>query len=175
MMGIAKGNFKSLKLTMVGFVNVSLRIYWCRAGEFKLCGWSKLVPTSETPCTQEVTGFLLFFDSRRRKLNACQVIVDLDLTKLKQTPSDLVEPQLWNMHTSEFLLVTGCALDIRVQGRFLKCAHSNPPLPPVSFPLYPNKSCFSGKRARPLMFLRRGQTCPPGRRRVCIQGTEHFS
>lgn len=56
--------------------------------------------------------------------------MELDLTKLKQTPSDLVEPQLWNMHTSKFLHVTGCALDIRVQGRFLKCAHSSLPSPP---------------------------------------------
>lgn len=44
-----------------------------------------------------------------------------------------------------------------MQGHFLKCAFppSTPPHPPtsVSFPPYPNKSCFSGKRAQPLLHL----------------------
>lgn len=52
------------------------------------------------------------------------------LTQHKQTHGDLVKPQLWNVHTVEFLHVTGCGLDIRVQGHFLKCAP--PPDPPPS-------------------------------------------
>lgn len=61
-----------------------------------------------------------------------QVIMKVDLTQHKQTHSDLVKPQLWNMHTIEFLHVTGWGLDIRVQGHFLKCAPP-PPSPPLPF------------------------------------------
>lgn len=57
------------------------------------------------------------------------------------------------LHTIEFLHVTGCGLDITVQGHFLKCApvqpHSPPPIP---FPPHPNKKAASvGKVPRPLM------------------------
>lgn len=88
-----------------------------------------------------------------------QVIMKMDLTERKQTRGDLVKPQLWNMHTIAFLHVTGCGLDIRVQGHFLKCAPRPPAAIPISFPPYPNKSCVSGKSAQPLVFLCRAQTC----------------
>lgn len=55
----------------------------------------------------------------------------------------------------EFSHVTACGLDITVQGHFLKCA---PSTHPTSFPPYPNKSCFSGKSAQPLMFLHKAKT-----------------
>lgn len=111
-------------------------------------------------------------------LSQRQVIMRLDLTQRKQTHGDLVKPQLWNNLTVEFLHVTSCGLDIRVQGHFLKCA-SPPPPPPgsVSFPPYPNKSCFSGKSARPLMFLCRARNLHASGlfacQHVCLQGTEH--
>lgn len=48
---------------------------------------------------------------------------------------------------------------------------------PVSFPPYPNKSCFSGKSAQPLMFLHKAKTVLTsrlcGHQHVCLQTTEH--
>ena len=58
-----------------------------------------------------------------------QVMMKADSTQCKQTHSDLVEPQLWDMRTVKFLLVTGCGLDMRVQGHFLKCAPPTSPCP----------------------------------------------
>lgn len=82
----------------------------------------------------------------------------LDLTHHKQTPSGFVKHQLWNMRTIQFLHVTGCGLDITLQGHFLKCA---PPTPPPSHFLHTQtKAASLGKVLGHLCFFLESKPAP---------------
>lgn len=74
-----------------------------------------------------------------------QVINKLGLTQHKQTHTGLAKPLLWNMHMTEFLVVTACGLDITVQGHFLRCAPLQLTPPPPHFLYTQTKAASLGK------------------------------
>lgn len=74
-----------------------------------------------------------------------QVINKLGSTQHKQTHTGLVKPLLWNMHMTEFLVVTACGLDITVQGHFLRCAPLQLTPPPPHFLYTQTKAASLGK------------------------------
>lgn len=174
MIHIEKGNFK---LT-IGFVLLLCRsdAEWCILNtHFKhlalfnhtvQCGKRVFSWKATSPCTifkqmklnsYGITDWISSgFYSKRFKWLGCRDRWLSNWTWLNtNTHSGLVQPQPWNMPMIEFSHVTACGLDITVQGHFLKCA---PSTHPTSFPPYPNKSCFSGKSAQPLMFLHKAKT-----------------
>lgn len=108
-----------------------------------------------------------------------QVINKLGLTQHKQTHTGLVKPLLWNMHMTEFLVVTACGLDITVQGHFLRCAPLQLTPPPPHFLYTQTKAASLGKVLGHFCFYVKPAPCSQADSLVdtmcCLQTAEHFS